>query len=100
ARHMTGITIDPRETLLRNYLAGLFDPKDGLCYTRGTELTPRRACLFSQSSAMLGLLRWYRETGSFEARRLLDKQADGLMRVAADHGDYVCFPKYEFDGKD
>jgi hypothetical protein len=100
ARRMTGITMDPRESLLRHYLAGLFDSHDGLCYTQGTEWSPRRACLFSQSSAMLGLLRWYLETGSPEARRLLDKQAEGLMRVAVDHGDYVNFPKYEFDGKD
>ena len=52
ARRMTGIPMDSRETLLRSYLAGLFDPGDGLCYTRGAEWTPRRACLFSQSSAM------------------------------------------------
>jgi hypothetical protein len=100
ARHMTGIPMDPRESLLRDYLAGLFDPKDGLCYTQGTDWTPRRACFFSQSTAMLGLLRWYCETGSPIARSLLDKQADGLMRVAVKRGDYVYFPKYEFDGKE
>ena len=58
ARAMTGLPIDPREALLRQYLAGLFDENNGLCYTRQAEWTPRRACLFSQSSAMLGLLAW------------------------------------------
>jgi hypothetical protein len=99
ARRMTGIGMYRRENLLRTYLAGLFDPADGLCYTRGTDWTPRRACLFSQSTAMLGLLAWYRETGSPEARRLLDRHADGLMRLAVDRGDYAYFPKYEFDGR-
>ena len=99
ARRMTGIPMDPRETLLRQYLAGLFNPNDGLCYTRGSDWTPRRACLFSQSSAMLGALAWYRETGSPQARRLLDRHVNGLMRLAVDRGDYVYFPKYEFDGK-
>ncbi len=99
ARRMTGIPMDSRESLLRGYLAGRFDPRDGLCYTQGTEWTPRRACFFSQSTAMMGLLRWYRETGSPEARRLLDRQADGLLRVAVDRGSHVCFPKYEFDGE-
>jgi len=99
ARRLTGIPIDSREQLLRSYLAGLFDPKDGLCYTRGTEWTPRRACLFSQSSAMLGLLSWYRETGSTEARRLLDQHVAGVMRRAVTRSDYACFPKYEWDGE-
>jgi hypothetical protein len=99
ARRMTGIPLDPRENLLRSYLASLFDPSDGLCYTRGAEWIPRRACFFAQSTAMLGLLEWHRETGSPEARQLLDRQADGLMRVAVDRGDYAYFPKYEFDGK-
>ncbi|HTL56255.1 MAG TPA: hypothetical protein VL361_11295 [Candidatus Limnocylindrales bacterium] len=99
ARRITGDSIDRREALLRQYLAGLFDRGDGLCYTRQTIWTPRRACLFSQSSAMLGLLAWYRETGSTEARQLLDSQADGLMRIAVDKGDDAFFPKYEWDGK-
>ncbi|HEY5914336.1 MAG TPA: hypothetical protein VJA21_27420, partial [Verrucomicrobiae bacterium] len=99
SRRLTGMPIDPREALLRRYLAGLFDPADGLCYTREAAWTPRRACLFSQSSAMLGLLAWHRETGSAEARRLLDRQVDGLMRIADLRGDSACFPKYEFDGK-
>ncbi len=99
ARRMTGIPIDPRENILHAYLAGLFDPADGLCYTRGTDWTPRRACLFSQSTAMLGLLAWHRETGSPEARRLLDRHVDGLMRLAVDRGEYAYFPKYEFDGR-
>lgn len=99
ARRMTGLAIDPREALLRQYLAGLFDPQDGLCYTRGAAWTPRRACFFSQSTAMLGVLAWYRETGSPQARRLLDRHADGLMRVAVDHGDHVRFPRYEYDGR-
>ncbi len=99
ARRMTGIPMDPRENTLHAYLAGLFDSIDGLCYTRGTEWTPRRACLFSQSTAMLGLLAWHRETGSPEARRLLDRHVDGLMRLAVDRGNYAYFPKYEFDGR-
>jgi len=99
ARRMTGMPMDPRENTLRTYLAGLFDPTDGLCYTRGTDWTPRRACLFSQSTAMLGLLAWYRETGSPEARRLLDRHVEGLMRLVVDRGDYAYFPKYEFDGR-
>jgi len=99
ARRVTGIPMDPRENILHTYLAGLFDPADGLCYTRGTDWTPRRACLFSQSTAMLGLLAWHRETGSPEARRLLDRHVEGLMRLAVDRGDYACFPKYEFDGR-
>jgi len=99
ARRMTGMPMDPRENILRTYLAGLFDPIDGLCYTRGTDWTPRRACLFSQSTAMLGLLAWYRETGSPEPRRLLDRHVEGLMRLAVDRGDYAYFPKYEFDGR-
>jgi hypothetical protein len=98
-RRMTGIPIDAREALLRSYLAGLFDAKDGLCYTQGTDWTPRRACLFSQSCAMLGLLAWQAETGSPQARALLDRQVAGLMRIAVDRGDYVYFPKYEYDGK-
>jgi hypothetical protein len=48
---------------------------------------------------MLGLLAWYRDTGSPAARKLLDRQVDGLMRIARDSGDYVSFPKYEYDGK-
>ena len=100
ARRMTGMAMDPRENILRKYLSSLFDPADGLCYTRGTNWTPRRACLFSQSCAMLGLLAWHRETGSPEARRLLDRQVDGLMHLAVDRGDYAYFPKYEFDGRD
>lgn len=99
SRRMTGLPMDARETLLRNYLAGLFDPSDGLCYTREAAWTPRRACLFSQSSAMLGLLAWYRETGSARARELLDRQVDGVMRIAVARGQGVCFPKYEFDGR-
>ncbi|MGA2662650.1 MAG: hypothetical protein ABSH34_34655, partial [Verrucomicrobiota bacterium] len=99
SRRITSAAMDPREALLRRYLAGLFDSADGLCYTRGASWTPRRACLFSQSSAMLGLLAWYRETGSLAARRLLDRQADGLLRLAVDRGDYACFPKYEYDGR-
>ena len=98
ARHMTGIPMDARESLLRDYLAGLFAAKDGLCYTQGTDWTPRRACLFSQSSAMLGLLRWHRETGSPVARRLLDRQADGLMRIAVAQSNHIHFPRYEYDG--
>jgi hypothetical protein len=98
ARGVSGIPMDSREALLRQYLAGLFDPIDGLCYTRGTAWTPRRACLFSQSSAMLGLLAWYRATGAPEARKLLDQQADGLMRIAVTHGNDAYFPKYEYDG--
>jgi hypothetical protein len=99
ARRMTGMPMDPRENILRTYLAGLFDPIDGLCYTRGTDWTPRQACMFSQSTAMLGLLAWYRETGSPEARWLLDRHVEGLMRLAVDPGDYAYFPKYEFDGR-
>ncbi len=99
SRRMTGLPIDSREILLRQYLASLFDPADGLCYTCGTAWAPRRACLFSQSSAMLGLLAWYDETGSAQARRLLDRQADGVMRIAEKRNDHVLFPKYEFDGK-
>ncbi len=99
SRRMTGLPIDRREDLLRQYLAGLFAPNDGLCYTRGTPWTPRRACLFSQSSALLGLLAWYQETGSSQARKLLDRQADGVMRIAEKRGDYVLFPKYEYDGQ-
>ncbi len=99
ARHMTGLPMDPRENVLHAYLAGLFDPADGLCYTQGTDWTPRRACLFSQSTAMLGLLAWHRQTGSPEARRLLDRHFEGLRRLAADRGDYAYFPKYEFDGR-
>ncbi len=100
ARRLTGLSLDPRELLLRSYLTNLYDPADGLCYTRQTDWTPRRACLFSQSSAMLGLLAWHRETGSSDARKLLDAQVTGLMRIAVDRGDYVLFPKYEFDGKE
>ena len=37
ARAMTGLPIDPREALLRQYLAGLFDENNGLCYTRQAE---------------------------------------------------------------
>jgi hypothetical protein len=48
---------------------------------------------------MLGLLAWYRNTGSPEALRLLNHQANGLMRIAVDRGDYAYFPKYEYDGK-
>jgi len=99
ARRMTGMAMDPRENVLRTYLAGLFDPADGLCYTRGTDWTPRRACLFSQSTAMLGLLAWHHETGSPDARRLLDRHVEGLMHLAVDRGDYAYFPKYEFDGR-
>ncbi len=99
ARRMTGIPMDPRENLLRSYLAKIYDTTDGLCYTQGTEWTPRRACMFSQSSAMLGLLEWYRDTGSFQARQLLDRQVNGLMKIAVDRGHYVYFPKYEWDGK-
>lgn len=99
ARRMTGIPMDSRETTLRHYLAGLFDPQDGLCYTRGAAWTPHRACLFSQSSAMLGLLAWYLETGSETARQLLERQVRGLERIVIDHGDYACFPKYEYDGQ-
>ncbi|HTL18145.1 MAG TPA: hypothetical protein VL793_12985, partial [Patescibacteria group bacterium] len=99
ARNMTGCSVDPRELVLRSYLAGLFDSADGLCYTAQTEWTPRRACMFSQSSAMLGLLAWYRNTGSLQARRLLDRQVDGLLRIATNKDDYSFFPKYEFDGK-
>ena len=99
ARRMTGMPMDPRENILHAYLASLFDPADGLCYTRGTEWTPRRACLFSQSTAMLGLLAWYRETGSPQARRLLDRHFEGLTRLAVDRGDYAYFPKYEYDGR-
>jgi len=99
ARRMTGMPMDPRENILHTYLASLFDSADGLCYTRGTEWTPRRACLFSQSTAMLGLLAWYRETGSPEARRLLDRHVEGLARLAVDRGNYAYFPKYEYDGR-
>ncbi len=99
SRRLTGIAMDARENVLRQYLAGLFDPVDGLCYTRQAPWAPRRACLFSQSSAMLGLLAWYRETGSPDARHLLDRQVDGLMRIAVARGDSAYFPKYEFDGK-
>lgn len=99
ARGMTGIPMDSRESLLRAYLGGLFDSKDGLCYTQGAEWTPRRACLFSQSSAMLGLLAWHRETGSTEARRLLDRQVAGVMRLAVTRPNFAYFPKYEWDGR-
>ncbi len=99
ARHMTGLPMDPRENVLHAYLASLLGPADGLCYTRGTDWTPRRACLFSQSTAMLGLLAWHRQTGSPEARRLLDRHFEGLRRVAVDRGDWAYFPKYEFDGR-
>jgi hypothetical protein len=98
SRRITGVPLDRRELLLRKYFLGLFDFADGLCYTRATPWTPRRACLFSQSSAMLGLLAWHRETGSAEARKLLDWQADGLLRLAVNHTNYACFPKYEWDG--
>jgi hypothetical protein len=98
ARRISGIPMDSRETLLRSYLANLFDAKDGLCYTRATSWTPRRACMFSQSSAMLGLLAWHAETGSSRARALLDQHVAGLMRIAVDRGTYVYFPKYEYDG--
>lgn len=98
-RHMTGLPVDSREAQLRRYLASIFDSTDGLCYTKQTAWTPHRADFFSQSSAMLGLLEWYRETGSPEARTLLDRQVDGLMRIAVDAGNYAYFPKYEFDGK-
>jgi hypothetical protein len=98
ARRLTGIPIDSREQLLRSYLAGRFDLKDGLCYAQGTDWTPRRACLFSQSSAMLGLLAWYRETGSTEARHLLDQHVTGVMHLAVTRSNCVCFPKYEWDG--
>ncbi len=99
-RRIAGLPMDRRETLLRSYLAGLFDPRDGLAYTRASPWTPRRACLFSQSCAMLGLLAWNVETGSEEARRLLDRHAGGLMKIAIDKGDYAFFPKYEYDGKE
>ena len=56
ARRMTGVTMDMREHGLRMYLAGLCDPEDGLVHTQKTDWTPRRACMFSQSSAMLGLI--------------------------------------------
>jgi hypothetical protein len=98
-RKIAGTPFDPRETLLRSYFANLFDPADGLCYTRAAPWTPRRACLFGQSCAMLGLLAWHAETGSPEVRRLLDRHADGLMKIAEARGDAVCFPKYEWDGK-
>ncbi len=98
SRRITGAAIDPREPILRRYLASLFDSGDGLCYTRATAWTPHRACLFSQSSAMLGLLAWYHETGSPQARALLDSQATGVIHIAVDKGDYAYFPKYEFDG--
>lgn len=97
-RRMTGLAMDPRENVLRSYLAGLFDPTDGICYTQGTEWTPRRACMFSQSCAMLGLLTWLKETGSPQARELLDRHVNGLMRIAVDRGTYAYFPKYEYDG--
>jgi len=48
---------------------------------------------------MLGLLAWHRQTGSPEARRLLDRHVEGLRRLAVDRGDYAYFPKYEFDGR-
>jgi hypothetical protein len=98
SRHLTGLPMDQREPLLRSYLVSLFDLSDGLCYTQGTEWTPRRVCLFSQSSVMLGLLSWHSETGSMEARTLLDWQCDGLMRLAVRTNDCAFFPKYEFDG--
>jgi hypothetical protein len=100
ARRMTGIPMDDRERLLLSYLSNLFDPADGLCYTRETAWTPRRVCIFSQSSAMLGLLEWHAQTGSPEAQRLLDRQVSGLMRIAIDRGQYAYFPKYEYDGKE
>ena len=98
SRRITGAPLDRRELLLRSYFLGLFDFADGLCYTRAAPWTPRRACLFSQSSAMLGLLAWHRETGAPEARKLLDWQADGLLRLAVKGTNYACFPKYEWDG--
>ncbi|MBI4601161.1 MAG: methyltransferase domain-containing protein [Planctomycetes bacterium] len=98
ARRMTGMPPDPRERLLRRYFAGLFDASDGLAYTREAPWTPRRACLFSQSCAMLGLLAWRAETGSPEALRLLDRHVDGLLKIAAGEGPYASFPKYEHDG--
>jgi len=55
---------------------------------------------FQPIIAMLGLLAWYKETNSPELYRLLERHADGLMRVAVDHGDYAYFPKYEYDGKE
>jgi hypothetical protein len=55
--------------------------------------------MFSQSSAMLGLLEWHRETGAPEARKLLDWQTDGLMKIAETTGNYSRFPKYEYDGE-
>jgi hypothetical protein len=99
SRRISGLSIDPRETMLRRYLLDLYDLADGLCYTRKTSWTPRRACMFSQSSAMLGLLAWQRETGSLEARKLLDWQVDGLMKIAITNRDTVLFPKYEYDGE-
>jgi hypothetical protein len=48
---------------------------------------------------MLGLLAWYQETGSPQAKALLEKQVEGLMRIAMDHGSYLYFPKYEYDGQ-
>ncbi|MFB3789292.1 MAG: hypothetical protein ACE15F_23280 [bacterium] len=98
-RRLTGLPMDSREALLRGYLARLFDPLDGLCYTQGTAWTPRRACQFSQSSAMWGLLAWFRETGSGEARRLVDRHVAGIMRLAEVRSDYALFPKYEWDGR-
>ncbi len=100
ARRMTGLRIDPREPQLRQYLAGLLDPKDGLAYTQQTDWTPRRACLFSQSCVMLGLLAWYDETGSEQVRAMLDRHVDGLMRLAVKRDNYTFFPKYEYDGKE
>jgi hypothetical protein len=98
-RRMSGIPLDPREWTLRSYLARIFDPADGLAYTQGTAWTPRRACIFSQGCAMLGLLAWYGESGSPVPLDLLHRQVNGLLRIAVDHGDHVCFPKYEYDGK-
>ncbi len=98
ARRMTGVPMDLREALMRQYLASLYDSSDGLCYTQGTAWTPRRACLFSQSCAMMGLLAWLHETGSPQARQLLDRHVDGLLRIAVDRDEYCLFPKYEFDG--
>ena len=66
---------------------------------RGPRRGPRAGRASSASPAPSSASSRGTRQGSAAPRRLLDRLADGLMRIAVPRGDAACFPKYQWDGQ-
>ncbi|MHB1153359.1 MAG: hypothetical protein ACYCWE_06075 [Eubacteriales bacterium] len=78
---------------LKNALAGMISPEDGLCYRpKGYEWVSYGANSFDQRSCLLGLATWYKYYRDNETAQLCENLIKGLYKMGRELDDYFYIP--------